>query len=232
MSNLWCLARNAASSFEHHEHQAARRRSCWVRPAAGARELPDLRCGTAPCLGGIRDLGTLLRLQAAVPGRPWAAGQGSAGRTGSGLLTTVVSHNLGRRTRSFRKQEQRAGAKNRARPSTARGLPRAPSRAGTAEPPRRHHTALHTLQLRPTPTAPTAPLSTARTRLRSTLTFAPARRHPPIVHPCAAIRIPLSCDTRTPPIGAALHEHVTSEVALARAGARWPSAPPTSRLSP
>lgn len=108
MSNLCCLARNAASSFEHHEHQAARRRSCWVRPAAGARELPDLRCGTAPCLGGIRDLGTLLRLQAAVPGRPWAAGQGSAGRTGSGLLTTVVSHNLGRRTRSFRKQEQRA----------------------------------------------------------------------------------------------------------------------------
>lgn len=108
MSNLWCLARNAASSFEHHEHQAARRRSCWVRPAAGARELPDLRCGTAPCLGGIRDVGTLLRLQAAVPGRPWAAGQGSAGRTGSGLLTTVVSHNLGRRTRSFRKQEQRA----------------------------------------------------------------------------------------------------------------------------
>lgn len=134
MSNLCCLARNAASSFEHHEHQAARRRSCWVRPAAGARELPDLRCGTAPCLGGIRDVGTLLRLQAAVPGRPWAAGQGSAGRTGSGLLTTVVSHNLGRRTRSFRKQEQRAGAKNRARPSTARGLPRAPSRAGTAEP--------------------------------------------------------------------------------------------------
>lgn len=134
MSNLCCLARNAASSFEHHEHRAARRRSCWVRPAAAARELPDLRCGTAPCLGGIRDVGTLLRLQAAVPDRPWAAGQGSAGRTGSGLLTTVVSHNLGRRTRSFKERSKEPStAQHSARPPLG-SLPGRHSRTPTPPP--------------------------------------------------------------------------------------------------